>query len=234
MSSIAKITLQELEQYLRTSSTRAINEVVLHHTWSPTASQWRGQSTWDAIRRYHMTVPVPPWSDIGYHFGVGPDGSLWRLRPVNQSGAHVLNRNARTIGVAMIGNYDTGADDPRAVLPGAADIVAACCKRHGLGVSAVRFHREFQNKSCPGTGLELAAFRTMVEARLRGVPDAQSEILVIEGLGPQPDKVIRANARLEAGVLRADLRALLEGLGYVVHAHLLGEQGKVYVERLPE
>ncbi len=71
----------------------------------------------------------------------------------------------------------------------------------------------------------------MVEARLQGVPDAKSEVLVIEGLGPQPDKVIRANTRLEAGVLRADLRALLEALGYTVHAHLLGEQSKVYVER---
>ena len=62
MSSIAKITLQELEQYLRTSSTRAINEVVLHHTWSPTAAQYRGQATWDAIRRYH--VNHNDWRDV--------------------------------------------------------------------------------------------------------------------------------------------------------------------------
>ena len=229
MSSIAQITLEQLTAYLRAASTRSINEVILHHTWSPTAAQYRGQATWDAIRRYH--VNRNGWRDIGYHLGCAPDGSIWRLRPVEQSGAHTLNRNARSIGVAIIGNYDTGYDDARRVLPTAADIVAACCRRHNLPTTAVRFHREFAAKSCPGTGIDLTAFRVLVQARLAGEVDTAAEVLIIAGLGETPDAVIRANAHVEAGVLRADVRALLEGMGYRVLAHQLAAQGKIYVTR---
>lgn len=154
------ITREALGTYLRQAPTsRTINEVVLHHTWSPTAAQYRGQSTWDAIRRYH--VETNKWSDIGYHFGIGPDLSLWRLRPVEKVGAHVLGRNAHTIGLCVLGNYD--AEDPAPVLPFAATVAADILRHYHLGPAAIRFHREFQNKSCPGTRIVLADFRQRVQ-----------------------------------------------------------------------
>jgi len=42
--------------------------------------------------------------------------------------------------------------------------------------------------------------------------------------------VIECAARLEGGVLRANVRALLEALGYQVYDHVR-DQGKVYVRR---
>ena len=152
--------MDALQQYIKPPSPRDIQEVVLHHTWSPTAAQYRGKMTWDAIRNYHMGTRG--WSDIGYHFGIGPDPdlSLWALRPYSRSGAHVLNRNAYSLGIALIGNYD--AEDPTGILPTAAEVVRALCDRFEIGAGGIRFHREFADKTCPGTRVGLTHFRRLV------------------------------------------------------------------------
>jgi hypothetical protein len=155
-----KVTLAELRKVLTAAAPkRRIDEIVLHHTWAPTAAQYKGAATWEAIRRYH--VDNRGWSDIGYHVGIGPDGSIWTLRPAERSGAHVLNRNAHTLGVAIVGNFDS--EDPmRNGLPVAADVCRMALEVYKLPVGAVRFHREFQPKSCPGKLVGLAEFRTRV------------------------------------------------------------------------
>lgn len=138
---IEQVTLGQLVAELKqTKVTRGIQEVVLHHTWSPTAAQYRGKETWEAIRRYHMQERG--WSDIGYHYGIGSDGTIWTLRPVTRSGAHVLNRNRHTIGVAMVGNFDV-EDPAKYGLKVAAQVVKALVERFKLKPESIRFHREF-------------------------------------------------------------------------------------------
>lgn len=56
-------------------------------------------------------------------------------------------------------------------------------------------------------------------------------VKIILGTGPEPKAVIdSANARIEGGILRADVRPLLEALGYKVHAQHITTQGKLYIE----
>ena len=223
---IERITIDGLEAYLRRVGTpyRDIREIVLHHTWAPTAAQFTGAKTWQAIRAYHMDTRG--WSDIGYHFGIGPDGSIWRLRPVEKSGAHVLNRNQHTVGVAMVGNFDV--EDPVANgLGTAAQVVRILCDHFRLSAGAVRFHREFQNKTCPGTRLDLADFRRRVfgaQPQVPTTPDKHAPPLVIglDGLKLTEGKII--GDRLWAPV--ADV-AREFGASVVWH----GEQGKGYLER---
>lgn len=198
---IEQVTLANLKTELaRTQVARGIKEVVLHHTWSPTAAQYRGQATWEAIRRYH--VETNGWSDIGYHFGVAPDESIWKLRPVTLSGAHVLNRNQHTIGVAMIGNFDE-EDPAKNGLTTAVKVVRLLVERFKLKPENIRFHREFQNKTCPGTKLDLREFRQMVMAT------GTRQILVVEHA---TGKVI---GKLE----------MVEGGDHVA------DQGKIYVRK---
>jgi hypothetical protein len=156
------VTWPELAAYLRSVRvTRGLREIVLHHTWEPTAARYRGQQTWDAIRRFHMVDRG--WSDIGYHLGIAPDESLWLLRPIPRQGAHVKGNNRHTVGVVLLGNFDE--EDPHACgLTQAARVVALLLDRFHLPVSAVRFHREFADKTCPGTRLDLNAFRELVQA----------------------------------------------------------------------
>lgn len=151
-------SFNELIEYVEPTSSRSINEVVLHHSWSPTSAQYKGASTWQGIRSYHINSRG--WSDIGYHFGVAPDNTLWALRHYGRSGAHVLNRNAHSIGVCVIGNYDV--EDPSGIMDTTAQLFRIICDRFKLSPSAIRFHREFQNKTCPGARFKINDFRKAV------------------------------------------------------------------------
>jgi hypothetical protein len=137
---------------------RRITEIILHHTWAPTAVQYRGKPTIEGIHRYH-TVDNG-WSDIGYHYLVSPDGLLWLGRPLSRDGAHVSGKNAGTIGVSMILNGDVET-------PGVPQIAATgmCLRvllqRFGLradvNFGAGRgFHRDYSSKTCPGTKISKA------------------------------------------------------------------------------
>jgi hypothetical protein len=157
---------------------RRMDEVFLHHTWKPRAEWYDDLATWEGIQDYH--VDAKGWSDIGYHVGVGPDGSVWLLRPVQKTGAHCQGYNGYSIGVAMIGNYDVGEEDPEACLPTAVKVMAILCKRFALTETNVRFHTEFSSKTCPGSAINLASVRARVAAALDAPPEqphwAQAEI----------------------------------------------------------
>jgi hypothetical protein len=59
------------------------------------------QSYWD----YH--VNTNGWSDIGYNWLVDPNGVLYEGRGSGIQGAHFSCMNAHTMGVCVIGNYET-------------------------------------------------------------------------------------------------------------------------------
>ncbi len=101
--------------------------ICLHHSYSPTAAQFRGAPTIRGIQNFHMDDPTTGWADIGYHFLVSPDGTqIFEGRPATQIGAHagpppkgskakIVFSNAGTIGICLIGNYDVETPVPNAV-----------------------------------------------------------------------------------------------------------------------
>ena len=204
--------LGALEEYLAPDINRDISEVVLHHSWSPTTTEYRGLATWQAIDRYHREVRG--WKGgIGYHVGVGPSNppTIWALRHYGRSGAHVLNRNRHTIGVCLIGNYD--AEDPTPFLPLTAEVVRAICDRFNLGAGAIRFHREFADKTCPGLRIHQGTFRDMVFDAGGGsdpdddtVPAVPSLAVVLGG------NIIQCAPRLVGGRLTVDVEQFANGL----------------------
>ena len=142
---------------------REIEMVVVHHTESPTATQYRGIETVAAVRRFHMEDRG--WSDTGYHLMIGPPGDLYLCRPLALEGAHCKGYNTHSIGISYIANFDH--EDP-ATYPGMAlgqAVVAALLRRFGLGVEAIHFHREYADKTCPGVKMELERYRAEVEGR---------------------------------------------------------------------
>ena len=202
---------------------RGINEIIVHHTWRPTASDYRGIETVRGVRRYHMQVRG--WSDNGYHVMIAPDGSIFMCRPLERSGAHTRGRNAHTIGVSFIANFDSEAPRDYKGLPSGIRVIAELVKRFDLSIKNIRFHREFAPKTCPGTKMSMAYLRGEVAGVEASNSSSSAEPMVVT----LPDgEVISCSARVEEGVMRADLRPLLEGLGYGVYDHLT-DQGKVYV-----
>jgi N-acetylmuramoyl-L-alanine amidase len=45
------------------------------------------------------------WLDIGYNFVVGEDGNVYEGRGWTRVGAHAVNWNSRSIGIAVIGDF---------------------------------------------------------------------------------------------------------------------------------
>lgn len=206
--------------------TRKINEVVVHHTWSPASSDYRGIETVRGVRRYHMNVRG--WSDNGYHVMIGPDGRIFLCRPLERAGAHVSGRNANTIGISVIANFDREEPSEHGGTRVAHEVAAALLERFGLETSAIRFHREFAAKTCPGTKLSLSEFRRGVGAVLERGSGGAPKVVLLPG-----SQVVECNAAVEDGVTRVDLRAFAEAVGCSVHDRLK-DQGKVYVSEAGE
>ena len=158
MATERQVSMAQFRAHLDTiKPTRGIREIVVHHTWSPDAAGYRGIETVRAVRRYH--VEVRGWSDNGYHVMIGPNGAIFLCRPIERQGAHTAGRNAHSIGVSFIANFDRDEPGSYAGLRAGREVVAALLERFELGATAIRFHREFANKSCPGLMLGLGEFR---------------------------------------------------------------------------
>ena len=218
-----QVTLPECLQHIREVAVkRATNAVIVHHTWRPTASDYRGLSTVRGVRRYHMNQRG--WSDNGYHIMIGPSGDIFLCRPMNRPGAHCRGQNQHSIGLSYIANFDS--EDPKDY-PGTAvgqQVVAALLARFSLTPDDIHFHREYANKTCPGKHLHLDEFRYQV-ALLMSEHTDDIKVVLLPG-----SQVIACRPRLEDGVTRADLRPLATALDCEVYDHL-ADQGKVYVRR---
>ena len=170
LGNIAQIDPEQLHLLLQRSWARRIDAVHIHHTWRPNHAQWQGQSTVEAIRRYH--VEELGWSDIAQHLTIGRDGSLWTGRDLNRPPASIAGHNGTVdegpFMIEMNGDFDVGRDPFSGPQEQSAyQAVAEVCARFGLAVDAIRFHNEFAAKSCPGSSLLLADFRNVVDAMLQ-------------------------------------------------------------------
>lgn len=83
-------------------------EIVIHHSGSKQAS-WKGPESVKAIQEYHMfgrsREGKEPFSDIGYHFVVGPTGHIYEGRPPEAMGASVRGENSGKVAICAIGDF---------------------------------------------------------------------------------------------------------------------------------
>ena len=178
MATEREVTLTEFRHELNALTIpRRIDEVIVHHTWSPTAAQYRGIETVRNVRRYHMEERG--WSDNGYHVMIGPDGKIFMCRPLSRAGAHTEGHNAHSVGVAFIANFDEEEPEEYGGMDTGLRVVAELLERFHLESRDIHFHREFAPKTCPGTKLQIGEFRTAVErVRVRRTGPARLVVLL--------------------------------------------------------
>lgn len=102
------------------------------------------------IQRWHFERG---WATVGYHFVVSPSGRIFRGRPVDRLGAHVLGHNVGTVGVGLMGNFELerpthaaleALHDARTeIVPGGA----------GVPLRGHREHAGHASNACPGSHL---------------------------------------------------------------------------------
>ena len=143
---------------------KKVRKVVLHHTAETGVSNGRqADEVMRAIYRYHTVSRG--WGDIGYHYVIAPDGTIFEGRAGGAGvvGGHVYCNNIGTIGVALMGNFND--QEPtrgqisalRQLLPQLAaeyelDLTASSTY-HGEYTPNLLGHRDLGPSACPGQNL---------------------------------------------------------------------------------
>jgi hypothetical protein len=132
----------------------APSQLVLHHTFIPTLSQWAGLRSLQGIQRYYGSKG---WT-AGPHIFVGPDG-IWLFTPMRDVGIHAGTGNSGvingkfwySIGCEIVGDYDR-IRPSGAVWEGAKAVMGGLSRRLGIAPrQLISFHRDYTNqKSCCG------------------------------------------------------------------------------------
>lgn len=132
---------------------RALDTIVIHYTATPPGWSDRYATHEEAvaeIRRWH--VEERGWSDIGYHFVIGIDGTVAKGRPVELVGAHVRGHNARSIGIAYIGGLGDQGDPADTRTPEQTDAIRGLLQdlQGRYGTMRVVGHKDLAPSHCPG------------------------------------------------------------------------------------
>lgn len=185
---------KEIDDWKFNENPSIISYIIIHHSLTddgPTVD-------WNGIRAFHTSwrfggnsIPeqkardlqslgmrvIPPWKDIGYHFGVErvkDDYQIMLGRELNVRGAHVGdgNFNIKSIGICLVGNFDKAQPPEKQFLLGQL-LVKRLIEYFGtkginVPVENVIGHWEAQKiagvpevgrKSCPGRLFDMDKFR---------------------------------------------------------------------------
>lgn len=148
--------------------TRGINKIQLHHTYSPSYEQFKGNNHKDlqkAMKNFH--IKSNGWSDIGQHFTIFPDGKICAGRSINSAPAGIKGANTGAICIECLGNFDKGGDEMTAAQRNAiVKVVKVLLDRFGIDAkTGVVYHAWWKAdgsalgtyvagksaKTCPGT-----------------------------------------------------------------------------------
>lgn len=129
---------------------RVVTAIILHCTATPEGEDY----TVEQVRQMHL---ARGFSDIGYHYLIGRDGTVRAGRPEAIVGAHCKGHNTRSIGVSYVGgcpvrttpDWDKIGKDTRtpAQKIALARLVKELCRRYPG--ATVHGHNEFAAKACP-------------------------------------------------------------------------------------
>lgn len=136
---------------------REISGIIVHHSGA-SESAW----PWDAIVLDHTsetyewkgkTQTGRNWTAVGYHYGIGEDGTVYDGRSLDEVGAHAYGANTGTIGVCLLGNF-AGTNPPDAQLQAAVKLISQLMADYGIAETDVQGHREVSQPDrptvCPG------------------------------------------------------------------------------------
>lgn len=173
-----------LEGYRRRGA--VIRATFLHHTWKPTAAQYRGLSTIEGIRQAHLGRD---FRDIACHAYAAPDGTVFNARPPSVmncacqapdrpasewppelkrlSGGDESWMNAYGFGLETIGNFDEEDPTTSRAMATALDVLAMVHEIWDIPVEHAFFHRDVAHKSCPGTRVTRDWVHSEIRRRLR-------------------------------------------------------------------
>jgi hypothetical protein len=235
----------------------SIQAIVLHHTEDPTSQNYQGVSTIEAIRQYHLSkgwsdiganlyacpdgtviTGRPISADNFCHAAVDRPWDQVEPEAKAISGGDNLWFNHYAIGIETVANFDT--EDPygpantsaRNSYETAMQVMEVICQVFNLDSSKVFFHRDVADKTCPGMKLSRADVRSELHNHLVEIAAQEAKAAAESGLhvfhhGVELPCNVSEENRDGQNVGRADLRPLVEGLGYTLQYTALPNGGRL-------
>ncbi len=122
-----------------------ITHMAVHHSAAP------ANIPPERIAQYHVTNPTHQWPGIGYHYYIGPDGTIYHTQDLALSSYHVYKNNDYTVGVCVAGDFTDVVPTP-AQLDAAARLIAWLMQELRIPLGNVWGHKEFPLNvtACPG------------------------------------------------------------------------------------
>lgn len=186
-----------------------VRHVIIHHAaGSNTATNYT-----EVVRNiFLLHTQTNGWNDIGYNFLVAQDGTVFegrlgqgRLETDNVLGAHFCSKNANTMGICLLGNYQT-TEPPQPMLNSLYKMIAWKLSKekltnvfasfmHPQGASSASMlgvisgHRDGCATDCPGDNVykQLAQIRSQVSVACSSVlANEESFFEEIVKIYPQP------------------------------------------------
>lgn len=141
-----RLTLQEFRDYVKRYDFGSLpaDKLVLHHTWRPAKEAWQGEWTIAGLKKYYEQKGWP----VGPHLFVAEDG-IWLFTPMRKNGIHAGSLNPRSIGIEVVGDYNTEKWSGQTKV-NALGAIQVLMERLGLTENDIFFHRDASPKSCPG------------------------------------------------------------------------------------
>jgi hypothetical protein len=141
----------------------SVRFAVVHHT--DTSNSYGPADTPSILRSiYYFHTHTNMWCDIGYNFLVDRFGQIWEGRAGGITaavvGAHALNYNYQSTGVALVGTFQNDAvpgtmyNSLRALLAWKFDVHSvnplAVINYNGVTIPTIVGHRDVNSTDCPG------------------------------------------------------------------------------------
>jgi hypothetical protein len=109
-----------------------------------------------------MGEKSPPWSDIGYHYGlelINDEYEILLGRMGDRRGAHCIGMNQKSLGVMFCGDFTHKAPSPELWSMGI-KLIHSLKRIYNISAKNVIGHREHAaNQTCPGGMFDLGHFR---------------------------------------------------------------------------
>lgn len=157
-------------------------KITIHHTYQPTAANYRGATSIRQIQNYHMDSNG--WMDIGYHFLIGTypssgETTIFQGRPETVVGAHTGGANTNNVGVNVVGDYTyekLHSNSYKALI----HLLAWLCNHYGISPNNIYRHMDFNATACPGNNIAniIEKIRTDVKNYNGGGNNTQTGTLI--------------------------------------------------------
>lgn len=159
-----------------------IKKWVVHHTWKPVPSEWRGVESMKGLKTYYRDEVVwydengeehkGWWSAPNLFVCIGsPDPSwdgIFQGTPVVQPGTHAGVCNSEGPGIEVVWNGDQ-APWSAPLYTYMTDLLAVSLRWTNLPTSAIVGHRDCgSTKTCPGSKVDLVPVRNDVGIKMTG------------------------------------------------------------------